>query len=119
MCESKFKKLYDKCKKKVKLKVLCLPVKLGALCKMVRGEMHDLTFIQLYLSPVKFDAFKACMFWEREDKCLCVAVLGQAGVNCNSMDASSPGVGEDMDAANAAAEEMDKNFEVNMQYKVR
>ena len=50
---------------------------------------------------------------------LCVAVLGQAGVNCNSMDASSPGVGEDMDAANAAAEEMDKNFEVNMQYKVR
>ena len=61
MCESKFKKLYDKCKKKVKLKVLCLPVKLGALCKMVRGEMHDHTFIQKYLSPVKFVTFKACM----------------------------------------------------------
>ena len=48
-----------------------------------------------------------------------LAVLGKAGVNCNSMDASSPGIGEDLDAANAASEEMDKNFEVNMQYKVR
>ena len=63
MCESKFKKLYDKCKKKVKLKVLCLPVKLGALCKMVRGEING-SFVHkkhcvFFLSLVKFRCIPA------------------------------------------------------------
>ena len=45
-------------------------------------------------------------------------VLAGAGVNCNAMDATNPGLGEDLDAANAASDAMDQEFKVNFQYKV-
>ena len=43
---------------------------------------------------------------------------GMSGVDCNSMEAVNPGFGESFQTAEEADQAMDKNFDVQMQYKV-
>ena len=46
-CEKKFKDIYRKCKKKLKVaSVICSPLKLTALCKLVRGKQGSLILLE-------------------------------------------------------------------------
>ena len=50
--------------------------------------------------------------------CIILVIPSIAGINCDADDAVNPGFGESFQTAEASADALDSNFDVNMQYKV-